>query len=95
MLEKVLQRDPMQWIAGMLGRRWHDHYFVPAAIMANSSDAKSYAIFRAMNRGEWAPSGASPGNRGRGFGLIFLRLLDFFSFAVVSFGHNKLPVDEV
>jgi len=44
LLEKVLQRDPMQWIAGMFGRKWHEHYFLPAAIMANSSDAKSYAI---------------------------------------------------
>jgi hypothetical protein len=52
LLEKVLQRDPMQWIAGMLGRKWHERYFVPAAIIANSSDAKSCAISRAMNRGE-------------------------------------------
>ena len=84
----------MQWIAGMLGRKWHDHYFVPGAIMANCSDAKSYAISRAMNRGK-RPSGTAPGHRGRGFGLVFLRLLDFFSFAVVSFGHSKLPVDEI
>jgi len=68
---------------------------VLAAIMANNSDAKSCAISRAMNRGAQCPSGTSSGNRGRGFGLIFLRLLDFFSFAVVSFGHSKLLVDEV
>ena len=55
LLEKVLQSDPMQWIAGMIGRKWHEHYFVPAAVMTNSSDAKSFAISRAMDRGERAP----------------------------------------
>ena len=81
----------MQWIAGMLGRKWHEHYFLPAAIMANSSDGKSYAIIGGIGPATWI------GMRPDGIVEFLSRFMGAFSAsgAPGATGKIRLQIDQL